>query len=144
MLTRNLRGLRKKMIASYLSIAVAFLIAIGTVISIFENRYRQNLLVDKSFYKFRRLKVEKLELKRYIKNTYLGSNLRVNPSNSKKIEVPLNSSRQDSMGMFNIIENELTVFAIRNNQSHEVFTCPYSEENVKTLLEIAKEFNIST
>lgn len=134
------------MIASYLSLAVACLIAIGTVISILENRYRQNLLIDKSFYKFRRLKVEKLELKRYIKNTYFGSNLRVNPSNSKKIkiEVPLNSSRQDSMGMFNIIENELTVFAIRNNQSHEVFTCPYSEENVKTLLEIAKEFNIST
>lgn len=133
------------MITSYLSIAVAFLIAIGTVISIFENRYRQNLLVDKSFYKFRRLKIEKLELKRYIKNTYLGSNLRVNPSNSKKIEVPLNTSRQDdSMGMFNTIENELTVFAIRNNQSHEVFTCPYSEENVKTLMEIVKEFNIST
>ena len=43
------------------------------------------------------------------------------------------------MGMFNTIENELTVLAIRNNQSHEVFNCPYSEENVKIL----KEFNIS-
>lgn len=131
------------MISSYISLAVLLLIVIGTIININEYRYRQNLLIDKSVYKFRRLKVEKLELKRFLKNTYLGGNLSMNPRNSKKTEIPLNSSRQDNMGMFNTIENELTVFAIRNNQPHEVFTCPYSEENVKTLMEIVKEFNIS-
>lgn len=98
-----------------------------------ERKYFQNLLDNNSTQK---LKVDKLELKRYVKNTNLGSNISATPSKSQKKEVPLDSNSQDKMGIFNTIENELTVYAICKNTSHEVFTCPFSEENMKYLLQI--------
>ena len=114
---------------------------LGIIVSIHERKYFQNLLDNNSTQKFQKLKVDKLELKRYVKNTNLGSNISATPSKSQKKEVPLDSNSQDKMGIFNTIENELTVYAICKNTSHEVFTCPFSEENMKYLLQIVNDYN---
>lgn len=132
------------MIESYLGVIIFIAIIIGAVICFFENRYRQNLFVDKSFTRFKKLKVKKLELKRYIRNSYLSSNARTGFSRSKRKEIPLNSPMQDKIGMFNTSENELTVIAVGKKMSHEVFTCPYCKENVIVLTTIINEFNSST
>lgn len=118
-------------------------IIVSVIINFYEKRYKQNLLNEVSFEKFIKLNVSRLELKRYIKNTQLGSNFRISLSNSKRKEINLDSSTKDKIGISNTLENELTVYAYTKNYFHEVYTCPYSEEDKKMLQNIVNEYNIS-
>lgn len=40
-------------------------------------------------------------------------------------------------------ENELIVYAVCKRSRHEVFICPYSEENLNVLLRVVEEYNTS-
>ena len=120
------------------------LVIVGTIISICENRFRQDLLSDQSLEKFRKMNVSRLELKRYLANTYMGSTMTHQSSVRKRKEIPLESQQKDKMGMFNTVENELTVYAYITNTPHEVFTCPFCEENKNKLLDIVNAYNTSS
>ena len=98
-------------------------------------------MLDNSFSKFLKLKVTRLELKRFLKNTHLGNNMRARPSSSKRKEIHINASTKDKLGMFNTIENELSVYAYVKSIPHEVFTCPYSDENKEKLQSIVDDYN---
>ncbi len=56
-------------------LAIFVLILFRIVFNYHERKFEQDLLSDKSLEKFRKIKVSRLELKRYVKNTYLGSNI---------------------------------------------------------------------
>ena len=121
--------------------SILVLIIAGLIVNLHEKKYKQDLLTKVSYEKFQKMNVCKLELKRFVKYSYLGSSLRLSPNNLKRKEISLNSPLKDKIGFFNTLENELTVFALVGNYSHEVYTCPYSEENKKTLLHIIEEYS---
>jgi hypothetical protein len=129
-------------ICIYLAIFVLILFSI--VFNYHERKFEQDLLSDKSLEKFRKIKVSRLELKRYVKNTYLGSNINMSPTNSKRREINLESPEQNKIGMFNTLEDELTVYAYIKKFPHVVFTCPYSKENKELLKSIVKQYNDSS
>ena len=111
---------------------------------IYEKRFKQNLLSNQSLEKLKKLNVSRLELKRYVKNTYLGSNMRISPSISKRKEINMESPEQNKVGMLNTLEDELTVYAYIKTLPHEVFTCPFSKENKELLQCIVDNYNISS
>ena len=127
-----------KMLLLYIYLIIFVLILISIVLNIYEKRFKQNLLSNQSLEKLKKLNVSRLELKRYVKNTYLGSNMRISPSISKRKEINMESSEH------NTLEDELTVYAYIKTLPHEVFTCPFSKENKELLQCIVDNYNISS
>ncbi len=143
MLTAHWAGFMK-MLLLYIYLIIFVLILISIVLNIYEKRFKQNLLSNQSLEKLKKLNVSRLELKRYVKNTYLGSNMRISPSISKRKEINMESPEQNKVGMLNTLEDELTVYAYIKTLPHEVFTCPFSKENKELLQCIVDKYNISS
>ena len=67
---------------------------VGLIAGIYENHFRQDLLADSSLERLKKMNVSKLELKRYLKNTYLGSNMKLPSTVAKRKKIPLESKEK--------------------------------------------------
>ncbi len=88
--------------------------------------------------KLRRLGIKRLELSRYRVNSYFGR------GSMKRKKVDLSAPVQQSTNIYNVISETLVVEGYRKSFPHDIYTCDYSEENKKNLLELVEKFNRGT
>ncbi len=111
---------------------------VGIIANVSEQKYKQNLLIDESFLKFKKLHISRMEVQRFLKTAYFGRN-----NAPKRKKIPLDSPLKDSIFLFYAHENELCVFAYENERAHEVFCCPYSKDNKEKLQAFVDKYNDS-
>lgn len=129
------------MINFYIFLIVFFGIIVSIVINFTEQKYEIDLLSNNDISKLLKYRVERLELKRFVKTTYLGNIARVSPSIVRRKEISINAAEQNKIGMYNTNEDELEVIAYVGSYSHRVFTCPFSLNNKIHLLNVVNHFN---
>lgn len=129
------------MLGVYITVAVFVLVLVGTIYGMYENKYLVDLLddADAGLSKLRRLGIEKLELKRYVRTMFLGGGF--SASRNKRQQIPLESYDHNKVSLFSAIEDELEVCGLKGSMSHTVYKCPYSEENKKQLLAFVENYN---
>lgn len=129
------------MLGVYITVAVIVLVLVGTIYGLYENNYLVDLLddADAGLSKLRRLGIEKLELKRYVRTMFLGGGF--SASRNKRQQIPLESYDHNKVSLFSAIEDELEVCGLKGSMSHTVYKCPYSEENKKQLLAFVENYN---
>ena len=129
------------MLGVYITVAVFVLVLVGTIYGMYENKYLVDLLddADAGLSKLRRLGIEKLELKRYVRTMFLGGGF--SASRNKRQQIPLESYDHNKVSLFSAIEDELEVCGLKGSMRHTVYKCPYSEENKKQLLAFVENYN---
>lgn len=129
------------MLGVYIAVAVIVLVLVGTIYGMYERKYLVDLLddADVGLLKLRRLGIEKLELKRYVRTMFLGGGF--SASRNKRQQIPLESYDHNKVSLFGAVEDELEVCGLKGSMSHTIFVCPYSSENKARLLELIGSFN---
>ena len=129
------------MIGVFITFAVVVLVLVGIIYGMHEQKYLVDLLdnADAGLLKLRRLGIEKLELKRYVRTMFLGGGF--SASRNKRQQIPLESYDHNKVSLFGAVEDELEVSGSKGSMSHTIYKCPYSEENKARLLELIGSFN---
>lgn len=116
--------------------SIFILIILGIIITLNETRYKINLFEEESLSELEKKGLYHLELKRAIVTNYLTA-----ASVPKRKVIDINSKIKINDGPCNTNEEELFVIGHTERGIHEIFSCPYSEENRQKLENTVKKYN---
>lgn len=132
------------MLGVYIAAAMIVLVLVGTIYGFYENKYLVDFLddADAGLSKLRRLGIEKLELKRYVRTMFLGGGF--SASRNKRQQIPLESydhNKSSTLASLATVSDYLEVTGYKKKIPHTLFDCTYSPENKDKLLAFIENYN---